>query len=126
MKPLLLSALTVGLLITTAHAHDHSGERIDHFKGEPAPDLATAVANFSTYNEKLAEILAADELDMQELGTVHELTYTLENALETITEQVSEMAVTLEEVHLGSETADVERVQLNGAAYLEAAQTLVP
>nr|WP_205738404.1 DUF6746 family protein [Halomonas endophytica] len=63
---------------------------------------------------------------MTDLGTIHELTYTLENALETITEEVEAMAFTLEEVHQGSETGDIERVKSNGEAYLEAAQTLVP
>lgn len=126
MKPLLLSTLLAGLLTTAVQAHDHSDERPAHFKGEASPDLTTAVANFSTYNQQLAEILAADELGLEDLGVIHELTYTLENALETITEQVAEMAITLEEVHQGSETGDFERVQSNGAAYLEAAQTLVP
>ncbi|WP_302139748.1 DUF6746 family protein [Halomonas alkalicola] len=126
MKTLLLSTLIAGLLATAAHANDHGDERPDHFKGEPAPDLATAVANFSTYNQQLAAILAADELGVEDLGTVHELTYTLENALETITAQVADMAVTLEEVHQGSETGDVERVRSNGEIYLEAARTLVP
>ncbi|WP_369413774.1 DUF6746 family protein [Halomonas alkalisoli] len=39
---------------------------------------------------------------------------------------MSAMAVPLEEVHLGSETGDFERVNSNGAAYLDAAQTLMP
>ncbi|WP_253446573.1 DUF6746 family protein [Halomonas sp. Y3] len=121
-KTLLLSTLLAGLLTTAVQAHDHSDERPAHFKGKASPDLTTAVANFSTYNQQLAEILAADELGLEDLGVIHELTYTLE----TITEQVAEMAITLEEVHQGSETGDFERVQSNGAAYLEAAQTLVP
>ncbi|MCH4565294.1 hypothetical protein MKP05_19525 [Halomonas sp. EGI 63088] len=48
-----------------------------------------------------------------------------ENALEKINEETAEMAITLEEVHLGSETGDVERVRANGETYLDAAQTLV-
>ncbi|WP_369412997.1 DUF6746 family protein [Halomonas alkalisoli] len=64
--------------------------------------------------------------ELEDLGTIHELTYTLENALEKINEEVNTMAVTLEEVHLGSETGDFERVNSNGAAYLDAAQTLIP
>ncbi len=49
------------------------------------------------------------------------LTYTLENALQRIDQEVDAMAISLEEVHLGSETLDQERVSSNGAAYLEAA-----
>ncbi|WP_445156622.1 DUF6746 family protein [Halomonas sp. E14] len=116
----LLPTLLSGLLLATAHADTA------HFKGEPADTLSQAVANFSSYNQQLAQLLAQDELSLQDLGTVHELTYTLENALEKIQEEVEAMAFTLEEVHQGSETGDFERVQTHGAAYLEAAQTLVP
>ncbi|MCE8031353.1 hypothetical protein HOP54_21945 [Halomonas daqingensis] len=121
MKPL-LSALLVSLMSATAVADSTPA----HFKGEPADTLAQAVANFSEYNQRLAELLAQDELAITDLGTVHELTYTLENALEKIQAEVDAMADTLEEVHQGSETGDVERVKRNGATYLEAAQTLVP
>ncbi len=120
----LLPILLAGLLFTTATAQADTSP--SHFKGEPADTLSQAVANFSTYNEQLAQLLAQDELSLQDLGTIHELTYTLENALEKIQEEVEGMAYTLEEVHQGSETGDFERVQANGAAYLEAAQTLVP
>lgn len=122
MKKLLLSALLSGLMVAaTAHASTPT----EHFKGEPAETLSQAVANFSETNQQLAELLAQDELSLEDLGTIHELTYTLENALEKINEEAEAMAVNLEEVHLGSETGDFERVQSHGADYLEAAQTLV-
>ncbi|MGR2740586.1 DUF6746 family protein [Billgrantia sp. Q4P2] len=121
MKKLLFTALLSGLVVAaTAQASS-----TDHFKGEPADTLSQAVANFSETNQQLAELLAQDELSITDLGTVHELTYTLENALEKIQEEVATMAIDLEEVHLGSETGDFERVQSHGADYLEAAQTLV-
>ncbi|MGR4066547.1 DUF6746 family protein [Billgrantia sp. C5P2] len=122
MKKLLLSALLSGLMVAaTAHASTPT----EHFKGEPAETLSQAVANFSETNQQLAELLAQDELSLEDLGAIHELTYTLENALEKINEEAEAMAVNLEEVHLGSETGDFERVQSHGADYLEAAQTLV-
>lgn len=123
MKKLLLSALLSGLM-TTATAQASSPT--EHFKGEPADTLSQAVANFSETNQQLAELLAQEELSMEDLGTIHELSYTLENALQKINEEADAMAVDLEEVHLGSETGDFERVQSHGADYLEAAQTLVP
>ncbi|MFQ3790208.1 DUF6746 family protein [Halomonas sp. A29] len=122
MKNLLFTALLFGLMVTTTV----QASSTDHFKGEPADTLSQAVANFAEYNQQLAELLAQDELSITDLGTVHELTYTLENALEKIQEEVATMADELEEVHLGSETGDFERVQHHGATYLEAAQTLVP
>ncbi|EWH01384.1 DUF6746 family protein [Halomonas sp. BC04] len=100
MKALLPAFLT-SLLIASASASSSP----DHFKGEPAETLADAVANFSEYNQQLAALLAQDELSITDLGTIHELTYTLENALEKIDEEVETMAVTLEEVHLARKPA---------------------
>ncbi|MGQ4880514.1 DUF6746 family protein [Billgrantia sp. LNSP4103-1] len=123
MKKLLLPALISGLMFAATAQVNASTE---HFKGEPAETLSQAVTNFSQYNQQLAELLAQDELSLEDLGTIHELTYTLENALQKINEEVESMAVDLEEVHLGSETGDFERVQNHGTDYLDAAQTLVP
>lgn len=123
MKKLLLPALLSGLMVA---AIAQASTPTEHFEGEPADTLSQAVANFSETNQQLAELLAQDELSIEDLGTIHELTYTLENALEKINEEADAMAVNLEEVHLGSETGDFERVQSHGADYLEAARTLVP
>lgn len=123
MKTLLFTALCFGLLGTVANADDQ--ERTDHFEGESADTLSAAVANFSQTNHQLSELLAQDELSDADLGTIHELSYTLENALAKIDEELDTMAVDLEEVHLGSESMDEERVRTHGSAYLEAAQTLV-
>ena len=122
MKKLMLAALCSGLLATTAQAE----ERPDHFEGEAADSLAEAVTQFSETNRLLAELLAQDELSNADLGTVHRLSYTLENALAMFDAQLDTMAVDLEEVHLGSESVERERVRTHGEAYLEAAQTLVP
>ncbi|MBW6392795.1 MULTISPECIES: DUF6746 family protein [Halomonadaceae] len=123
MKKLLLPTLLSGLMIAaTAQASSPT----EHFEGEPSETLSQAVANFSETNQQLAELLAQEELSMEDLGTIHELSYTLENALQKIDAEVETMAVNLEEVHLGSETGEFERVQNHGSDYLEAAQTLVP
>lgn len=123
MKQPITAMLLAGLLATAAAQAE---ERTDHFEGETSATLEQAVANFSATNRQLAELLAQPELETSDLGTIHELSYTLENALEKINEEVADMAITLEEVHLGSETGDVERVRANGETYLGAAQTLVP
>ncbi|MDI5891123.1 DUF6746 family protein [Halomonas rhizosphaerae] len=123
MKHLLCAALCTGLLATPILAEEKPGT---HFEGEPSDSLAEAVANFSKYNQELADLLAKDELTRREIGEIHILTYSLENALEKIEEDVEEMAEVLEEVHLGSETSNVERVRSNGEIYLESARTLIP
>ena len=100
-------------------------ERPEHFKGKPAETLEQAVTNFSEYNSKLAKILAKDALNPKELHQVHELTYTLENALEKINAEFIELAEILETVHVASETADAKTVKNQGLHYLNTARQAI-
>ncbi len=97
---------------------------VSHYQTKAADSHEQAVANFKEYNGRL-EALLAGELDGSDLAQVHELTYTLENALEKMRAEASEMAVALEEVHLASERADTDAVRKHGKAYLGAAKTLI-
>ncbi len=97
---------------------------MQHFKGLPAPDLATAVANFSEYNTRL-EAKLASKLTDEDLAEIHELTYTLENALEKIEDELEELAETLEEVHVASENFDREKLKKNGDVYLQVSRTII-
>lgn len=115
--------LTLGLVqpwSTTA-----ASEKPDHFKGKPSANLAEALSNLDEYNAKLATLLERETLTLEELTQVHELTYTLEQALQRIQTDVGRIAQDLEVVHKASERADGKTVKSSGAAYLEAAQTLV-
>ena len=122
MKKLLQTAvLGFGLLLSTGAL---ATERVPHFKGEPAETLTQAVANLSAYNQKLNTLLEQD-LTAENMIKVHQLSYTLENALEKIKEEVDTMADNLEAMHIASETMDTNTAKTKGKAYLEAAGTLV-
>lgn len=56
---------------------------------------------------------------------VHQLTYTLENALGKIHEEVTQLVDTLEEVHLASEATDPQDMKKKAQTYLKTATTLV-
>ena len=101
-------------------------DRADHFEGKPANTLAEAVANLSEYNNRLAAVLDQKVLSAQDMHTVHQLTYTLENALEKIHAELGDLAETLEDVHVASETSDPGTVLQQGAVYLDKARVLVP
>lgn len=124
MKPFAMTLLAALLVTGTAVADDN--DRPDHFDGKPADTLKAAVSNFSEGNQRLAELLKADTLDDKQLAEIHQLSYTLENALAKIDDEVESMAESLEKVHVGSETGAPEQVTESGHTYLEAAQTLVP
>lgn len=119
------SLITATLFAFSLSAPIPATERPEHFEGKPADTLEQAVTNFSEANEKLAVLLAADELDSKDLREVHQLTYTLENALERIHKDLDELAEILEEMHVASETADTGTVNSRGKEFLDSARVLI-
>ncbi len=119
---LLIAVLTVtGLAGATEDA-----DRVEHFEGLPAPTMDDAVKNLTEYNAKLRHILNQEQIVGADLANVHKLTYTLENALAKITAELTELAETLEAVHLASESGDIETVKTKGAEFLSVAETIAP
>ena len=74
--------------------------------------------NLNEYNAKLQEIVKGD-LTSQDMAKVHELTYTLEVALARLSKELDIAANSLEEVHLGSEQMNKQRVKGFGKSYLD-------
>lgn len=118
----LLCASVVGIF-TLASQSLYASERPAHFKGEAIANTQQALATLAEANAKLTTILAG-ELNPTTMTEVHQLTYTLENALALIPAADEEIKEVLEEVHLGSETMDAERVRNNGEYYLQLAKKL--
>jgi hypothetical protein len=120
---LLASALAAATLFPGLAAH--ASDRPDHFEGQASETVAEAMANLAEANRTLESILASDSLSPQQLHEVHELTYTLENALARLGEELERSAVALEEVHLASERNDAETVRTQSAVYLDAIRSLL-
>lgn len=119
--------LFTGMLVLSLSAMSWAGDkqRIDHFKPKASETLQQAVENLSEYNTELANILAKDELSAQDLHNVHQLSYTLEVALEKIHTDLAEVAQVLEEVHVASEQSDAATVKARGQVYLDVTRTVV-
>lgn len=122
MKKFLLAGMLGFMTLSTAMAH--ARDRPSHFQGKEISSPEQALTVFKETNTKLAEVLKT-ELTPVSMTTVHELTYTLENALALIPAADDEIKEVLEEVHLGSESMDVERVLENGEYYLQLAKKLI-
>lgn len=120
-----IGALCALCVYSYAPAADDTQGRVDHFKGVPADTLDEALANLSEYNAQLEAILSSPELGPMELHNVHQLTYTLENALERLILELNELADTLEEVHVASERADPATVLDKGNEYLEISRRVI-
>lgn len=118
----LLSCITAGVLLIAA-SHTMADDRPDHFQGLPSENLEQALQNLYSHNAQLHSVLQG-ELTPASMHSVHQLTYTLEVALERIASSIETLQEQLEEVHLGSETMDVERVRSNGQLYLNGSQAL--
>lgn len=99
-------------------------QRFDHFEGKPSPSLPAALSNLAEYNAQLAALLEQDTLSAEDLHRVHQLTYTLENALEKLASEGVRLADLLEEVHLASERGDKNTVATSGKAYLQGSAPL--
>ncbi|WP_416138368.1 DUF6746 family protein [Halomonas sp. HK25] len=121
----LFAGLMAGGVYAEENAKEHAEERPDHFEGQSADSLSQAVSNLSSTNDHLAALLAKDELSDDDMAIIHQLTYTLENALAKLGEEVDTMADLVEEVHLGSESMERDRVRENGQTYLETIRPLV-
>lgn len=98
-------------------------ERIGHFAGKPAETLQQAVSNFAEGNQELQQLLNG-ELSNEDMGKIHMLSYTLENALGKLNEEMQVLSVLLEQVHLASETGKHQVVKGSGKAYMEIVDTL--
>ncbi|RTE85977.1 hypothetical protein EYQ95_10265 [Lysobacter sp. N42] len=103
--------------------HASEDERYDHFEGSESPTIEAALANLVEYNQKLQEAMEGG-LTPQEMADIHQMTYTLENALKRLDEELEATAASLEEVHLASETMQGEIVSEQGRAYLEKVQKI--
>ncbi|RUO79235.1 DUF6746 family protein [Pseudidiomarina taiwanensis] len=124
MKASFISAVALALALASATSIA-SDKEYRHFKGEPAKNLSQAVHNLTEYNAKLQQLLAKDELSASDMADIHELTYTLENALQRLDDEIDMIEEQLEAVHLGSEAMDRERVKLLGQSYLDKMGTLL-
>ena len=121
-RPLLLAtAFVLAIPTFTAQADDDMPE---HFEGEPSRTLEEAFDNLGVYNKKLEKLLDG-EMTPEKMGEIHVLTYTLENALQRIEDDVDDLAEALEEVHKASERAEDDTVMQKGKIYLEGSNKLI-
>lgn len=96
---------------------------VDHYSGEPSETLEQAVENFTEGTEQLRELLSG-EVSEQDMADIHQLSYTLENAVAKLSEELEALGVALEDVHLASEDFDEGTVVDRGKVYMNIADTL--
>ncbi|WP_417445439.1 DUF6746 family protein [Kangiella sp.] len=111
--------ILVAATISVARATD-----VRHFKGEKPETMAEAVAILEKYNAQL-EGRIKYELTPYTMAEIHQMSYSLENALQFIEEHLDKTQENLEKVHIASETNDPETVQQKGKEYLQGTKKLI-
>lgn len=117
MKKLLIA--TASLMFFTA-VNVQADEKYSHFPSLKADNTSAALCNLSKYNEKLQAIVNKQKLTTEDMVKVHELTYTLENAVQRLQKDLDTIAVDLEKVHKASEHLDQSTIKGSGDKYLTA------
>ncbi len=120
-----LKDLCVIACITMTPLLSLADDRPGHFSGEKAETLEEALKNLHEYSDKLGAIVHADSFGTDQLHSVHEITYTLENALQTLEEELKRMAETLESVHIASEHGETNTVEEDSMIFLEKTRVLL-
>ncbi|MAC34203.1 MAG: hypothetical protein CME38_11460 [Haliea sp.] len=109
------------LLAVPAFADD---DRVEHYKGEPSRSLEEALQNLSEYNGRLKAVLEGGELAGDDFHDIHQITYTLENALERLEDELDAMEDDLEIIHQASERGEADKIEAAAPVYFERADKL--
>lgn len=103
---------------------DYDESRPEHYEGEQIDSWDQALTQLREHNQKLSKLLEKDELSEWQMEQIHELTYTLENALGHVRGELDQTAETLEKVHLASEKREADTVRKNAERYLDSSGRL--
>ena len=119
MKTITIASLLVALASFNIQATD-----VDHFKGAASPDLQSALCNLKKFDKKMAKLVKKQEMKMEDLAEIHELTYTLEVAVQRVQSEMNVVAEELEKAHKGSEVLAEAKVKKAAKEYLDRTKLL--
>jgi len=119
----LFTPVFIAILIGSFTAQ--ADESYNHFPAVASTDIHSAFCNIQSYNQKLTAITSKQTLSAQDMVKVHELTYTLENALKLLKLRLDTAAEELEKVHIASEKLEQNTIQSAGNIYLSITTSLL-
>mgnify|MGYP000235845573 CR=1 FL=1 len=123
--PIVLAVSTAFSSTTVFAGKSSETQDYDHFKGKEAGSYDAALTLFKQYNEKVEALINKDKLSYGDMHNIHEYTYTIENALAKINQEMNALAEQLETLHKASETAKSDSALAAGRTYIENAKRLV-
>lgn len=91
MKKLLailcILAVLGGISYQAIAEDDHDHEHVEHYEGQEFKNADDALATLNEKNGEIAEILKADKLTGSQFEKIHEISYTLEDAVDALKEK---------------------------------------
>lgn len=121
MKTILRIAALSIFFSLSANAYSEDAK---HFEGKKFDNITDAVAVLKDYNQRFEDKMNG-ELDALALHEIHELSYTMEDAVAFITSTLYTVAEELEAVHQATEHASPGTVRTSGAKYLELSRAII-
>ena len=121
-----IKTLIIYLLFTcVATGNAFAGERADHYKGKVPKSLDQAMSYLRSHNAQLNTLLKTEKLSPQQLDEIHQMTYTMENAIKKLKNEVTVISDSLEALHKASETGKTKITKNLGEKYLLLSKPLV-
>jgi len=108
----------VGLPVTSWANDGMSANRVSHYQARKAGSIDEAMADLREANARLRTLLAG-EVGEYDIHDIHSLSYTLEESLLRITEELRALHNTVADMHFASEGLKREAVIDFGTAYLD-------
>lgn len=109
---------------STTHANEPRPERVDHFQAKQADGVVEAIANLREANAKLAELLSGEVNDYA-MNDIHSLSYTVEESLTRIIEEMKMLLDTAGDMHFATEGLKRDAVIDYGDAYLSGVRNII-
>lgn len=108
----------------SAHAAEPPPQRIDHFQAKHADSVEEAIANLRDANAKLAQLLSGEVNDYA-MHDIHSLSYTVEESLTRIIDEMKMLLDTAGDMHFATEGLKREAVIDYGDAYLSGVRKVI-
>ena len=116
--PVIAAVAVIGGLATYSIVQSNGNSRIEHYAGEQIETAEQAFNALETNNGKIAKILKSDSLTDSQLEEIHEISYTLESAIDKLISEKAGNKKTLKSVdeaiqavHYASENHEEESVR---------------
>lgn len=111
--------IVCSIIILSSFFVSASDREYSHFKALEPASTAEAFCFLAKYNAELAAITSKEKMSPEDMVKVHELTYTIENAVGKLKDSLTIAAEDLEKTHKASEILKHDVIKESAQMYLK-------